>query len=103
MTMVIVALISLVFFAAIIAPFLGTGERLLLNASSRRSIEELRAEKTALVKRYVEDEQAYLKRSLNKFMWEQRRQYLVNRYLDASRRADFLLANEQEAEGKSDG
>lgn len=83
-----------------LAPFfLGKGTAMQAGASIN-SVERLEAEKKALVKRYVEEEQAYDSKVIGKLSWEQRRHYLVNRYIDASKRQDFLkfLA---EAEGGS--
>lgn len=95
--MTIVALIlSALVIAAVVAPFLTGGERRLQSALFSNSPERLKAEKQSLVSRYLEDEQAFVKKRINKIMWVQRRQYLVNRYIDAARRLDYLNHIERE-------
>lgn len=69
--------------------FVGRGGRLAA-ASSIHSLEELDAMRAAILKRYLEDEEAYQNKSINRLMWDQRRVYLTNRYIDAVRRIDYL-------------
>jgi hypothetical protein len=63
---------------------------LLAAGSSVTSPEALIALKNAIVKRYLEDERAHGEGALGNLAWDRRRTFLVNRYVDASRRLDYL-------------
>ena len=71
--------------------FFGRSEPL-QSASSNMSIAKLSAEKKALVKRYTEDEQQFIAKEISWMAWQQRRYFLVSRYIDASRRLDYLAS-----------
>ena len=84
---------------AILLPFfVGPGGSLQVSASIN-SIEILEASKAAILERFIQDEQAYENKTISKLAWEQRRTYLVNRYIDAARRLDFLTALNQHNNG----
>lgn len=87
---------SIVLLVVVLLPFSLGGEEQLLSAALTDSTERLHAEKKAILNRYLEDESAFERKVINKIMWQQRRQYLVNRYIDAARRLDYLehIANE---------
>ena len=57
--------------------------------------------KKAILKRYLLDEASEASGNLTKVEWRRKRQFLVNRYIDASRRGDFLRheAKSQESNG----
>ena len=94
---------------AILSPFvLGEGGRLAAG-SSVNSVDQLKAEKKALILRYIQDEQQFADSKISQHIWQQRRQYLINRYIDSAKRMDFLehlehleLAESSEGEGPSD-
>ena len=87
--------ISLILLTVLLAPFwLGRGG-LLQAGSSINSPTELQAIKTALLKRYLDDELAFKSGNLSSLSWDQRKSFLTNRYIDASRRLDFLEHNRQ--------
>ena len=87
--------LSLILLSVLLAPFwLGRGG-LLQAGSSINSPSELQAIKTALLKRYVDDELAFKSGNLSPLSWEQRKSFLTNRYIDASRRLDFLQHSHQ--------
>lgn len=93
-------------FLIILAPlFIGQGGAL-ASASSLNSPERLVATKNAILKRYIEDEKSFDDKKINKLIWEQRKQYLSNRYIDAARRLDYindLLSTQKKMkEGKTD-
>ena len=94
---VITAVITVI---AIIVPFfIGKGGALQVSASIN-SIELLEASKEAILQRFLQDEKAFENKTISKLAWEQRRTYLVNRYIDAARRLDFLNAiNKQNNHG----
>ncbi|HYX37943.1 MAG TPA: hypothetical protein VE954_32995 [Oligoflexus sp.] len=104
--MIIVFAVSLSVLAVLIilSPFFfGKGGHLQA-AASINSLDKLEAVKDSILKRFIEDERAYDEKRISKMAWEQRRQYLSNRYIDAARRLDYLqnLAKEQAA-AKSQG
>ena len=95
----IVFAIAITIFAAlvILSPFwIGSGGRLQASASIN-SIEQLAAVKLSILKRFIEDERAFKEQRISKMAWDQRRQFLSNRYIDSARRSDYLshLASEQ--------
>jgi hypothetical protein len=98
------ASISVFAVLIILAPFFfGKGGHLQA-AASINSLDRLEAIKESILKRFLEDERAFEEKRISKMAWEQRRQYLSNRYIDAARRLDYLqnLAKEQAA-AKSQG
>lgn len=99
-------IVSVLAFVIVLSPlFIGPGGAL-ASASSLNSPERLVATKNAILKRYIEDERAFDEKKINKLIWEQRKQYLCNRYIDAARRLDYindLLATQKKIkEGKTD-
>lgn len=88
-------LTALVAVVVCLLPFVVGEGGSLRAAASINSIEKLEAIKQAILKRYIEDETTFEKNALAQVMWQQRRQYLVNRYVDASRRLDYLRYVEQ--------
>src|SRR6478736_5383730 len=100
--LVFASVLSLVAVIIILLPFfVGSGGRLQA-AASINSIEKLEAVKKSILKRYIEDERAYDAKRINRLAWDQRKQYLTNRYIDAARRLDYLrsLVNEQKEQGR---
>jgi hypothetical protein len=83
--------ISIFVVLIILSPFfLGEGGYL-ASSSAVQSADKLDSLRDAILKRYIEDEQANLNGALSDRAWGKRKQFLVNRYIDASRRRDFLL------------
>ncbi len=70
-------------------------------ASSLNSPERLQATKKAILARYLEDEKAFEANKINRLAWEQRKQYLRNRYIDTARRLDYI--NDLLAQPKTKG
>ena len=88
-------MIGVLVVALILSPFwVGPGGRLAA-AASVSSPERLESMKSAILKRYLEDENAYKVAALSKRAWEKRRSFLVNRYVDVARRLDFVAATER--------
>jgi hypothetical protein len=76
--------------------FVGRGGALQAG-SAVNSPDQLERIKQALLKRYLEDEQAFQDKRISRMVWQQRRQYLVNRYVDTARRLDYLKHSDQES------
>lgn len=89
---IISAVIALLVMIVVLAPLWskGSGGNRLQAAASVTSQQRLTAEKQALVERYLDDELQFNQGKFNQLIWEQRRQFLINRYIDASRRLDYL-------------
>ncbi len=89
--MVIIASI-LCFFSLVIlvVPFMGKDEGPLAEASYEKSTDLLQKKMTAIVERYVLDEESFKQDKLSTKAWNARKNYLVNRYIDLARRYDFL-------------
>lgn len=102
MTILFAISVSLLAALLILSPFFfGKGGHLQA-AASINSLTKLESVKETILKRFLEDERAFDEKRISKMAWEQRRQYLSNRYIDAARRLDYLenLAKEQAAAGK---
>jgi hypothetical protein len=72
------------------AVFYGLRGGSLQAASAVDSIDSLDAMKSAILERYLDDEKAFKAKQISKITWQQRRAYLVNRYVDTVRRIDYL-------------
>ena len=82
--------VGIVLLSVLLAPFwLGPGG-LLQAGSAVHSKDTLISLKGALLKRFLEDEQAFKAGNLSKLAWTKRKDFLTHRYVDASRRLDFL-------------
>lgn len=94
-------IVSLLVIAMVLSPFVVGAGGQLQTAASINSPERLEAIKTAILQRYLEDENAYLEKRIHKLAWDQRKAYLTNRYIDAARRLDYLqsLVREQQPQG----
>ena len=83
-------LISIITVMILFLPFfVGTGGSLQA-ASAVDSVDSLESMKKAILERYLEDEKAFHTKLISKITWQQRRAYLVNRYVDTVRRIDYL-------------
>lgn len=92
MTLVIALGIAFLVSIVLLMPFfVGPGGQLQSSAASQ-SLPELLEIKRAVVARYIHEEQEFNSGELSSASWKQRRSYLVNRYVDAARRIDFLGA-----------
>lgn len=74
----------------VLLPLLLAKDGQLASASTLNSPERLEAVKNALLKRYIEDERAFESKAIPKIVWDQRKLFLSNRYIDASRRLDYI-------------
>jgi hypothetical protein len=81
---------GVILISLLLLPFWVGEGGLLAAGSSVQSPDELKALKDAIIKRYLQDEKAHQDGELGKRAWDKRRMFLCNRYIDASRRCDFL-------------
>ena len=90
--LVIVAVFfSMLAFVAVMSPFFfGKGGRL-EDSSNVNSVDRLNAIKEAIIKRWVLEHHSFKEGALTDREWKQRKVYLTNRYIDASRRLDWML------------
>ena len=92
---VLAALIGLLLLAVVLSPFvLGSGGQL-AEASAIDSLPRLKALRQSLISRYLMDEAGFGNGDISKASWAKRQEFLLNRYLDATRRADFLESLEK--------
>lgn len=89
--MIIIAVaIGLFVLLLVMTPFFARESQVLSHGASINDPAVLNALKDQLVRRYVEEEAAHRSGSLSDAAWRKRQQFLVNRYVDAARRLDFL-------------
>ena len=84
------AILSIITVVILFLPFFTGSGGSLQAASAVDSIDSLEAMKSAILERYLDDEKAYTTKQISKITWQQRRAYLVNRYVDTVRRIDYL-------------
>lgn len=89
-TVYIGVVVGIALVIGILAPFFVGPGGLLAIGNSINSPSQLAALKAAILKRYLEDEAAFGKGDIGKLAWEKRRAFLIGKYIDASRRVDFL-------------
>lgn len=94
---VITALLILIVFAPF---FVGSGGYL-QEANSINSVERLEALREALLLRYLQDEDSFKQGNLSERAWNKRKEYLTNRYIDVTRRSDFLSRMNHESKRSS--
>lgn len=91
-------LTGIIVLVVLALPFvLGKGGAL-QESHSVNSVERLERMREAILKRYLEDESAHQKKLISASVWKQRQQYLTNRFVDTSRRLDFLQHLQQESQ-----
>ena len=92
MLYIICIAIASILFIVVITPFFVEPKNgnILRAGAAINSPEKLLKIKEAILKRYIEDEKAYEDKQIGKLVWEQRSQYLTNRYIDTVRRLDYL-------------
>lgn len=92
-TMAVCFAIALILGVFLALPFLFGGADPLQAASSVESIPRLESMRHAILKRYLEEEAAFKKGVISKGVWAKRQALFVNRFIDATRRLDFLRHN----------
>ncbi len=95
--MMIVGVSGLVLVFILSPFFIGRGGEL-ASASALSSAEHLTKVKKAIVERYVKDLRAFESKEIGKKSWSGRQEFLLRRYIDATRRLDYLLASSEPSE-----
>jgi hypothetical protein len=86
----VAALLACSLALALLAPFWLCEEGLLLPSTIADSPERLAEEKQRILEEYLADERAFRLEAITKREWQQRQRYLVDRFIDMSRRWDYL-------------
>ncbi|MFY7928539.1 MAG: hypothetical protein ACOVS5_06680 [Oligoflexus sp.] len=94
--------VSFITVLILLSPFVFGKGGTLQESASINSPERLVATQDAILKRYLEDERLFEEKRITKLTWDQRKSYLTNRYLDTSRRLDYIkhLLAEQKNRGQ---
>lgn len=90
MYMTLCIVISLITVAIVAIPLWFFPSEKLEASATENSVEKLEKVKKAVLRRYVEEEAVHADSNVAKVVWEQRKNFLINRYLDAARRLDYL-------------
>jgi hypothetical protein len=90
MTLVVSIVTAALVVMVVLSPFFVGRGGALQAGSSVDSANDLLKIKSALLERYLADEKDFLEGRMNRLVWQQRRQFLVNRYVDTVRRLDYV-------------
>lgn len=91
MTMMILAsIIGLILLVSVLAPFFTGSGGTLQAGSSVLSEDQINGQKAGLLQQYVDDEKAFKDGVLSAREWKARQSFILGRYIDASRRFDYL-------------
>lgn len=94
--MIFVGIVGILLLVSVLAPFWIGPSGALAAGSAISDINKLTEIKLAILRRYLLDEAGEASGHLSKTEWRRKRQFLMNRYIDAARRID-LLKNEATA------
>lgn len=103
--MFIYILFTFVFLLVVILPFFSGAGGALVSSSTVNSPSSLKALKQEIIRRYLVEERAHKKGDLGAMTWKRRQVFLRSKYIDASRRLDFLEGLQKmqsEGEGQND-
>ena len=88
--LLICVLISIVVMVIVLAPFfVGKGGRL-APASSINDVTQLQTIQKNIIQRFISEEKSFGEGSINEATWKRRREFLESKYIDVTRRIDFL-------------
>ncbi len=59
--------------------------------SSYASVDQLKNLQMIVLKKYLEEEEAYKEQLISKRTWDKRQEFLARRYIDITRRLDFAV------------
>lgn len=90
MTLFIAILVGFAWLAFMLLPFWRGEGGVLARSSGLTDLDKIAKLKNLIVDRYVLEEDSHEQGHISKKEWDQRRQYLTNRYLDLARRLDFV-------------
>lgn len=92
MLLALCVMISVLVASVVLMPFfMGEGGKLQA-AASVDDPDQLQAMQKAVLRRYLDDEEAWKKKLISPRVWRARQQFLVNRYIDTTRRLDYVLS-----------
>lgn len=89
---VLSALIGLVVLVLVVLPFFRGPGGWLLDASNQDSVAKLREKQKIILERWLADEEAAKVGHITAREWSMRQVYLTNRYVDTTRRIEWLTS-----------
>lgn len=90
--------ISVITIAVVAIPLWFFKAEKLEAGATENSADKLERVKKAILRRYIEEEEIHSGSGVAGVVWEQRKSFLINRYLDAARRLDYLAFVERQGE-----
>jgi NADH:ubiquinone oxidoreductase subunit 3 (subunit A) len=86
--------ISVIVLVVIVLPFFTGKGGALASASAINDPSKLDGLKKAIINRFIEEEKAFESGDISSAQWNQRSKLLSNRYIDVSKRLDFIKGQE---------
>ena len=93
--LVICGVVGLLLVAAVLMPFVYGAGGALQDAAGEQSMDVLRDKQRVLMERWIADEAAHTQGMITSREWTLRQSYLTNRYVDVTRRLDWLSKEQQ--------
>ena len=88
--MLIPIFIALIMLMVLLMPFFFKGDPWLSGYRSFDSIDQLKSLQNQILERYLSDEKAFTDKIISQNSWNKRQSFLVMRYVDVTKRLDFL-------------
>jgi hypothetical protein len=88
--MVLGFIIAAITVSVVVAPFFVGKGGVLQVASVTANSDELESMKKALLKRFLDEEEAFQKKVISERTWKKRRDFLIYRYIDTVRQLDHV-------------
>lgn len=92
----IAIILGSVVILVVLSPFFYGEGGWLLDAAKEDSVEQLRERQRLILERWLQDEADATQGLITAREWNMRQVYLTNRYVDATRRIDWLTAVQSE-------
>lgn len=96
----VAAILATVVVILLLTPFWFGPGGALQDSESVNSIERVERIRAAILKRYLDEEASVATGSISAREWKNRQQYLTNRYIDATRRLEYLQFMASQSAGK---
>jgi hypothetical protein len=102
---ILAAVLSVIVMGLVLSPFFYGSGGSLQDASASDNVEVLEARQSAILKRWIQDEDAAERGEISKTEWSQRQRYLTSRYVDVARRIHWIqvTATPDESRAQSGG
>lgn len=97
------ALVAIIVMVSVLAPFFVGPGGWLQDAAVGDSLERLRVRRASILKRWLEEEGQHATGMLTDREWSLRQVYLTSRYVDATRRMDWLTTKSVVDAGSAKG